>query len=158
MAAPFGVTFTALQNFQSQAASLVNFHHVDRYVLGPQFQQLFDRFLPTAIGLMRQSGNQIEAEIAKSRGAQNFRCLENIGATVHPARGAQFGVVEGLDAHADAVESSFPPRGCFFGGDGFRIGFERHFLELRDGNDARIASMICARFAGSRRLGVPPPR
>ena len=27
-----------------------------------------------------------------------------------------------------------------------------------DGNEARIASMICARLAGSRRLGVPPPK
>ena len=80
---------------------------------------------------MRESGNQIEAEIGETRGAQNFRGLENIGAAMHPSRGAQFCVVEGLDAHADAVESRFPPRSCFFGGDGFRIGFERHFLELR---------------------------
>ncbi len=64
-------------------------------------------------------------------GAQNFRCLENIGAAMHAARGAQFAVVEGLHTHADAVESGFAPSRRFFRRDGFRIGFQRHFLELR---------------------------
>src|SRR5579863_5238393 len=85
--------------------------------------------MPTAFGLMWQAGDQIEAEIAESSGAQKFCRLENICAAMHSPGGSQFRLVKGLHAHADTVESRFAPRGCFFGRNCFGIGFERHFLE-----------------------------
>jgi hypothetical protein len=44
---------------------------------------------PQWVGLMRQSGDQIEAEIAAPP-ARKFCRVENIGAAVHPSCGAQF--------------------------------------------------------------------
>ena len=79
---------------------------------------------------MRQSGNQIEADIAETGVAKNPRGVVNIFATVHAPGGFQFLVTKRLDAHADAIESRVAPGGCFFGCNCFGIGFEGHFFEF----------------------------
>ena len=79
---------------------------------------------------MRKSGDQIAAEIAEARVAQNLRGAINIFATMHAAGGGQFAIFKSLDAHADAIEFGVAPSGGAVGRDGLGIGFERDFGQL----------------------------
>ncbi len=57
------VAAAACQNLAPQAAALVHFQQVDGHVLGPKPQQLVQRLLPARRRLVRQPGDQIQADV-----------------------------------------------------------------------------------------------
>ncbi len=84
------IASTALQNFQAEPATFVNFHHVDGNVFRPQSNRFLQRLAPRSVRLLGQAGDQIEADIADSCGAQNGHGAVDVFAAVHAARGFQF--------------------------------------------------------------------
>ncbi len=61
------VARAACQALASEPAALINFEHVDRDVIGSEAAEFVERELPGVRRLLRQSCNQVEAEIAESR-------------------------------------------------------------------------------------------
>ena len=92
------VSFAANKRFLTQPASLIDFKHVDGQVFGPNAQNLLDRFLPRFPRLVRQPGNQIQADIAEADLAKNRGSGKNIRAAVHSPSGLQLRVAERLRA------------------------------------------------------------
>src|SRR5882762_5921318 len=99
-------------------------------MLRPQGEQLRDRLVPTVVRLVRKTGDQVETDVLETSVAKNLSRSINLVAAVHAARGFQFVVVEGLHAHADAIESRLAPCGALRSSDRFGIGFERDLFEF----------------------------
>src|SRR6266849_10855554 len=121
---------SAGQNFPAQPAALVNLEQVDRYMRGPQAEEMPKRILPAFGRLMRQACNQVEADVGDARIAQSASCRRDIGAAMHPAGGNKLGITEWLHAEADAVDPRCAPGGGFLRRHRFRVGLERDLFEL----------------------------
>src|SRR6202043_3510855 len=102
-------------------AAFVDLEEIYGNVFGTEAQGFLDGGSPARGGLMRQAGDEVEADVGESRGSQGGDRGENIFAAMHAAGGFQFGVVEGLRAEADAVDPGGEPGGSLFGSDGFGI-------------------------------------
>jgi len=98
-------------------------------MLRPQGEQLRDRLIPTVVRLVRQTGNQVEADILETSIAKNLGRAIDVVAAVHAARRFQLIVLKGLHAHADAIESGLAPCGGLLRDDRFGIGFEGDLFE-----------------------------
>src|SRR5277367_312450 len=121
------VAAAAYERFLSQPAAFVDFEQVNRNMLRTYLQNARDRFFPRFGRLLRKPSDQIHADVAKTRFAQNSRRRENIGSTMHAPRRLQFAVVKGLRTEADAIKSDRNPGLRFFGGNGFGVGFQSDF-------------------------------
>src|SRR5271168_3742534 len=88
------VAAAALQDFEPEAAALVNFQQIDRNVLRLQIRELIQRLPPTGGSLMREAGDEVKADVADSCGAQDRDGSVDVRAAVHAAGGNQFFVDE----------------------------------------------------------------
>src|SRR5580704_10604810 len=79
---------------------------------------------------MRQSGDQVEADLADARVTKNPRRGVNIIPAMHSPGGLQLRIRKRLNTHADAIESRITPGNCFLRCNRLRVGCEGHFIEF----------------------------
>ena len=132
-----GVARAAGEQFPAEAAAFVDLEKIDGDVLGAEAQGLVEGVAPACGGLIRQAGDEVQADVGEAFGTKTGDGGEDVVAAVHAAGGLEFGVVKGLRAEADAIDAGGEPGGGLFPGDGFGIGLERRLRAGRTGSEGR---------------------
>ena len=91
----------------------------------------FQRRLPVGQRLLRQTINQVQADIGKPSLPCQTKCGFGFLSPMHPADRRQHFVIKALHAKTQSVETLPPQRGQRFGGNGSRIGFNADFSIIR---------------------------
>ena len=92
-------------HFPAQAAVLIYLEEIDGDVLRLERGGGAKGAQPGGLRLVRQSGDQIEAQVRKPGLPRAPECLLSLGGRVQAADGAQLTVVEGLGAEAQAIDA-----------------------------------------------------
>src|ERR1700722_2832631 len=126
---PGAVPRSALQNFQSQPAPLVNFHHINGNVFRPKRDGLAKRLPPRDMCLLWKSSDKIETDVANPGSTKNRHSAINIFPPMHAARGLQLLIHKRLRPKAYAIESRRSPLRRLFRLNRLWVRFQRHFRE-----------------------------
>src|SRR5207245_1392065 len=84
------VSSPALQQLLPKSAAFINLQQINRSVLWLEPRQFIQRLPPAFSCLVRQSSDQIEADVSNPRLAQNRHGPVNIRSPMHPSRSHQF--------------------------------------------------------------------
>ena len=96
-------------------------------VFGPEPDGFLQVVLPGLLRFARQAVDEVDAEVPEARPAASLHGLDGLAGGMPASQQVQEGVVEGLHAHADAVEGE-AAQGVHAGvGEVVRIGFEGDF-------------------------------
>src|SRR2546426_1758306 len=128
---PSAVLLTTLQQFLPKPAALINLQQINRNMLRRKHSQLIQRVPPALLRLVRQTRNQIKADVPYPRLAQNRHRAVNIRPPVHPPRRNQFLVHERLQPKTDPVNPRPHPSCCLFRLNGLRVRLQRHLFQFR---------------------------
>src|ERR1700674_64944 len=128
---PGAVSCPVLQHFPSQPASFINLQQVNRHVLRRKRAQFLERLPPAFFRLVRQTRNQIEADVSNSRLAQDRDSPINIRAPVQAPRRRQLFVRKRLHPKTYSSDSRPYPCRSFFRFNRFLIRLQRHLSEFR---------------------------
>jgi len=96
-------------------AAFIDFKQINRHVLRRKLNQFIQRIAPAFRSLVRQSGNQVEADVLNSCGVKKGHRAIDITAAVHAASGFEFDVGKRLHTEADAIDSSAAQASAFAG-------------------------------------------
>lgn len=89
---------------------------------------LMEVALPTLVRLARQAVDKVDADVVETMPTAAVDGLNGLECVVPSVQQAEGGVVEGLDAHTDAVERQTAEHGHVVIGQVVRVGFEGNFF------------------------------
>src|SRR5258708_6777828 len=128
-------------------AAFIDLKQINGRMSRRELNQLVQRIAPAFRSLVRQAGDQVEADVVNSCGVKNGQRAIDIRAAVHAAGGLEFDVGKRLHSEADAIDSSCGPVCGFFRLYSFGIGFQRYFTEF---GRKRFANRVEHRLKMSR--------
>ncbi len=128
---PRAVLPSTVQQLLPQPAPLINFQQINGNMLRRQPRQFIQRLPPTFLCLMRQSRDQIKADIPNPRLAQYRHRPTNIRPPVHSPRRHQFSIHKRLHPKTNPVNPCPNPSRRLFRLNRLRISLQRHLLNPR---------------------------
>src|SRR6266581_2984632 len=82
-----GIARSAGEQFAAETAAFVDLEEINGNVFGTQAQRFLDRLLPARRGLVRQAGDEIEADMSETGGTKALDRGKDIFAAVHASSG-----------------------------------------------------------------------
>src|SRR5260370_405356 len=139
---PGAVLPPAVQQLLPEPAALINLQQINRNMLRRQRRQFFQRLPPAFLRLVRQTRNQIKADIPNPRLAQYRNRPVNIRPPVHPPRRNQFPIHERLQPKTNPVDSRPDPSRRLLGLNSLRVRLQRHLFDLPGAFPARCLQQL----------------
>ena len=99
---------------------------------GSQHQGVGQGVFPLLHSLVRQTVDQVQADVVQPRLAAGGHGVLHLLPGVDPAQPPQGLVVRGLHPQGDAVEAPLPEGSCHFGGDGDGVGLQGDLRPVPD--------------------------
>src|ERR1019366_8844236 len=121
------VAAAAGQQLRAQTRILVHFQHVYADVRYARSQRLSDRKAPALLRLVRQSGNQVNADVGDAASTQARYVVQSDGPRVQSSYGRALFVHERLNAQADTIHAATEQRFEDLGSDGTGRAFHGNF-------------------------------